>query len=174
VRDRLSGPRFAHVGLTVEDLEAAVRWYGAVLGLELLAGPVEVEAGAGHAGRAAADVFGPAFRRLRQAHLGTIDGAAIELFEFVEPRSRHPADRFDYRRQGCFHFCLVAPDIESAVRRIERGGGRRRTAIWAVAPGSPCRFCFCEDPWGNVFELHTHSPERVYGAGPVVENTEIK
>jgi catechol 2,3-dioxygenase-like lactoylglutathione lyase family enzyme len=155
-------PRFAHVGVTVPDVEAAARWYASALGLELLAGPVELEPGAGHAGRAAADVFGTAFGRLRQAHLATVEGAAIELFQFAEPRGERPADAFDYRRWGCFHFCLVAADLESTVDRVVRTGGRLRTRIWAVRPGLPYRFCFCEDPWGTVFELYSHSHERIY------------
>jgi catechol 2,3-dioxygenase-like lactoylglutathione lyase family enzyme len=147
-------PRFAHVGVTVPDVEAAVQWYQAVLGLELLAGPFELEAGAGHAGRAAADVFGPAFRRLRQAHLATVEGAAVELFEFLDPPSE--SGSFDWRRGGCFHFCLVARDIEATADRVVRARGRLRTRVWTVAPGSAYRFCFCEDPWGTVFELHSH------------------
>jgi catechol 2,3-dioxygenase-like lactoylglutathione lyase family enzyme len=136
VRDAPPIPRFAHVGVSVGDVDAAVSWYASTLGLEVLVGPVEIEAGVGHAGRMAADVFGPDFRRLRQAHLATADGAAIEVFEFVEPRGAAPIDRFDYRRWGCFHFCLVARDLEATVDRVVRVGGRLRTAIRPVAPGA--------------------------------------
>ena len=70
----------AHVGVTVTDLDRAVRWYGDVLGLEPIGAVVEVRAGDGHGGAVAADVFGPGFDRFRQAHLAGANGVALELF----------------------------------------------------------------------------------------------
>jgi catechol 2,3-dioxygenase-like lactoylglutathione lyase family enzyme len=147
-------PALAHVGVTVPDLDRAVRWYSDVLGLEQIGSPVEVRAGEGHGGAVAADVLGARFGRFRQAHLATANGAALELFEFSEP----PA-----WASGIFHFCLATPAIERQVERIAASGGRRRTGrVWEIFEGEPYRTCYCEDPFGNVVELYSHSHERAY------------
>jgi catechol 2,3-dioxygenase-like lactoylglutathione lyase family enzyme len=153
-------PGFAHVGITVPSLDAAVTWYRAVIGLELIAGPTEVNAGQGHEGRMASEVFGPGFGSLRQAHLSTANGVALELFEFVDPGPERST--FAYGRTGPSHLCLVERDIEGLLDRIRSCGGRQRTAIWAIRPGEPYRMCHCEDPFGTIVELYSHSHEQTY------------
>jgi catechol 2,3-dioxygenase-like lactoylglutathione lyase family enzyme len=144
-------PAVAHVGVTVPDLDAAVRWYGDVLALEAIGPPVEVRADEGHGGAVAADVFGPRFGRFRQAHLATANGVALELFEFADPGD------------GIVHFCLTTTAIDALAHRIAASGGRMRTSrVWDLFPGEPYRMCYCEDPFGNVLELYSHSHERVY------------
>jgi catechol 2,3-dioxygenase-like lactoylglutathione lyase family enzyme len=140
-----------HVGVTVTDLDEAVRWYGDALGLEPIGPPVEVRAHEGHGGTVAADVFGTRLGRFRQAHLASANGTAIELFEFLEPRS-----------ERTFHVCFTVAGVERVARRIAHTGGRRRTGTWEIFPGEPYRTCFCEDPFGNVIELYSHSHERTY------------
>jgi hypothetical protein len=130
-----------------------VRWYGDVLGLDALGPPVEVRAGEGHGGAVAADVFGARFGRFRQAHLATANGAALELFEF---------DRAPAWAAGLFHVCLATPAIERVAERISARGGRRRTRVWEIFEGEPYRTCYCEDPFGTVIELYSHSHERTF------------
>jgi catechol 2,3-dioxygenase-like lactoylglutathione lyase family enzyme len=138
---------FAHVGITVPDLDQAVGWYREVLGLDQIGPAVEVRASEGHGGAVAADVFGPRFGRFRQAHLTTANAVALELFEFAEPE--------DWRT-GIFHICLAAPAIDTLAERIGTTGGRVRTSrIWDVGAGEPRRMCYCEDPFGNVIELYS-------------------
>ena len=139
-----------HVGVTVPDLDRAVRWYADVLGLELLGPLVEVHAGEGHGGAVAADVFGPGFDRFRQAHLASANGVAVELFEFAEP----PSDW----RAGIFHVCFAVGDVDGIARRV----GRRTSRVWQLFPGEPFRTCYCEDPFGNRIELYSHSHERTW------------
>ena len=159
----MSPPAVAHVGVTVTDLDAAVRWYVEALGLEPIGPPVEVRADEGHGGAVAADVFGRGFGRFRQAHLATANGVALELFEFLEPRSERRRDNFDYWRTGISHLCLATPAIDSLVERIGASGGRQRTSrVWEIFPREPYRTSYCEDPFGNVIELYSHSHERIY------------
>jgi catechol 2,3-dioxygenase-like lactoylglutathione lyase family enzyme len=153
----------AHVGMTVTDVELAAAWYSELLGLAPLGRPLLVRAGEGHAGRLAEQVFGDGFGAFRQVHLASSNGAALELFEFLDPPGERRADNFDFRRTGIFHLCLVAPDVEGTAARIAAHGGRRRTSAAApIFPGEPYRTCFCEDPFGNVLELYSHSHERTY------------
>jgi catechol 2,3-dioxygenase-like lactoylglutathione lyase family enzyme len=153
----------AHVGMTVTDLDLAASWYAEVLGFEGLGPPVDVQAGEGHEGALAAEVFGAGFGAFRQAHLTSSNGAALELFQFLDPPSERRADNFDYRRTGIFHVCVVAPDVERTAELIAARGGRRRSARASeIFRGEPYRACYCEDPFGNVIELYSHSHERTY------------
>lgn len=157
----------AHVGMTVTDLDAAVAWYSDVLGLEPLGPPASVRAGEGHEGALAEEVFGRGFGGFRQAHLTGANGTALELFQFLDPASERRADQFDFRRTGIFHVCLVVREIERTADRIAALGGRRRMErAVRIFAGEPYRTCFCEDPFGNVIELYSHSHERVYTNRP--------
>jgi catechol 2,3-dioxygenase-like lactoylglutathione lyase family enzyme len=165
---------FAHVGITVTDLARAIDWYGSVLGFELLMGPVEVWAGDGDVGQGAADVFGPDFRRFRQAHMSAGNGVVVEIFEFLEPRAERRDDNFEYWKTGFFHVCVVDRDVEGLVQRIAETGGRMRTSrIWPIFPGQKYRFCYCEDPFGNIVEIYSHSHEQTFAnqdhAAPVAQ-----
>jgi catechol 2,3-dioxygenase-like lactoylglutathione lyase family enzyme len=152
-----------HIGVTVTDLDHAAEWYCDVLGFQALGPAVKVTVDHGHAGAIAADVFGPRLVSFRQTHLASANGVAIELFEFLDPPSEPRPDTFDYWKTGIFHLCLVAPDIEELAARIADSGGRQRTSrVWEMWPGEPYRTCYCEDPFGNIIELYSHSHERTY------------
>jgi catechol 2,3-dioxygenase-like lactoylglutathione lyase family enzyme len=152
----------AHVGLSVPDLEEAIRWYCEALGCGLLFGPDRLEADGSYAGRAAADVFGPAFREVRMAHLSMANGVAIELFEFLVPETARRTAEAEYWPAGFSHVCVIDPDIERRVAAIRSNGGKVRTKIWEVFEGEPYRFCHCEDPFGNIIEVYSHSHEQVF------------
>jgi catechol 2,3-dioxygenase-like lactoylglutathione lyase family enzyme len=154
--------RITHIGLTVPALGPAVRWYRDVLGFELLAEPVTVRAREGHAGKLASSVFGPAFGELRQAHLAAANGVALELFEFREPAGESRPNDFAYWHHGWFHLCVVDQEIDALCAVIEQAGGRRRTDILTIFAGGPERMCYCEDPFGNIIEVYTHTHERTY------------
>jgi catechol 2,3-dioxygenase-like lactoylglutathione lyase family enzyme len=143
---------FAHVGMTVPDLDRAVTWYRDVLGLEPLASATCVRAHEGHAGTVAADVLGPGLAAFRQAHLTSANGVALELFEFEG----------DPPRSGIFHFCVVVPDVRRTAEGITAAGGRRTSRVWNLFRGEPYLTCYCEDPFGNIVELYSHSHERTY------------
>jgi catechol 2,3-dioxygenase-like lactoylglutathione lyase family enzyme len=142
-----------HVGIGVPELEPALGWYHDVLGFEALGETTKVRETEDHAGVVAADVLGPGFGSFRQAHLVGANGVSLELFEFEEASSQ---------RRGIFHLCVVAPDVARAAERVAASGGRRTSQIWPIFEGEPYLTCYCEDPFGNVVELYSHSHERVY------------
>lgn len=150
-----------HVGVTVPDLDAAVRWYSEVLGLVVLSRGATVRAGEGYEGDAASDVFKAGFGEVRIAHLACGNGVGLELFEFVRPAVE--PSREDHHHARITHLCFLAPDLEEATERVVRAGGTRVTEhSWEVIEGQPYRFSFCRDPWGNVIEFHTNSFEQIF------------
>jgi hypothetical protein len=69
---------------------------------------------------------------------------------------------FDYCRGGAFHFPWVDPDVEGLVERIVATGGRQRSKVWTVLPGQPYKAVYCEDPFGNIIEVFSHSHESTF------------
>jgi catechol 2,3-dioxygenase-like lactoylglutathione lyase family enzyme len=159
---RIAPRAVTHIGLTVPDIDAAMRWYEDIFGWPVLTPPAHLATGDSGIGAIVADCFGPAFRSVRIGNLATANGAAIEFMEFVDPPTEVPEDTFEYWKAGFTHICVVDPDIEGAVERIVAAGGRLRTAIWPQYAGKPYRMCYVEDPWGTVIELHTHSHEMTH------------
>ena len=152
-----------HIGLTVPDLERAVAWYCDVLGWTLMMGPVDVRLEDSHIGRQVRDVFGEGIGEFRQAHMAAGNGVAVELFQFVEPATPQEGPEFSYWKPGVFHLCVVATDIDALAQRIAASGGRMRTSkVWDVFPNKPFKMCYCEDPFGNVIELYSHTHEQVF------------
>ncbi len=97
------------------------------------------------------------------AHLIGANGAALEMFEFIEPRQEQRADGFHLLRVGVSHLCVLAPDIEATAALIVAKGGQQTTKVWATIPGKPYRFVRCEDLFGNALELYSHPHGEVFG-----------
>jgi len=151
-----------HVAVTVTDIDAAILWYQEVLGFQPLVGPVELLGDESHFGMIVRDIFGPDCRRGWLAHLSGSNGVTIELFEFEDPRSEIRKDNFQYWKTGIFHFAIVDPEIESLVERIANTGGKLRSQVWTLVPGKPYKMAYCEDPYGNMIEIYSHSTEQTW------------
>lgn len=161
----LTAPRsFSHIGLSVPDLDAAMKFYAEVMGFYVIMNPTEVVEEDSDIGRMCTDVFGAGWSRLRIAHLSTADRVGIELFEF--DGNYAPSDNLDYRRHGVFHFCVQDPDVEGLAQKIVAAGGKQRMPVREYYPGEkPYRMVYVEDPFGNVFEIYSHGYELTYSAG---------
>ncbi|GMN13953.1 lactoylglutathione lyase family protein [Altererythrobacter sp. MTPC7] len=155
---------FSHIGLSVPDLDAAVKFYTEVLGLYVIMEPTEITEDDSPVGIMCTDVFGPDWKRLKIAHLVTADRIGIEIFEF--PDNHAPDENLDHKRHGTFHFCVQDPDLETLVEKIVAAGGKQRMPIREYFPGEkPYRMVYVEDPFGIVFEIYSHSYELTYSAG---------
>ncbi|WP_018147629.1 lactoylglutathione lyase family protein [Henriciella marina] len=155
---------FSHIGLSVPDLDAAVKFYSEVLGLYVIMPPSTVTEDDSAVGVMCTDVFGPGWENLRIAHLSTADRIGIEIFEF--PGNYAPEDKLEHKRHGTFHFCIQDPDVEGLVEKILAAGGRQRMPIREYYPGEkPYRMVYVEDPFGIVFEIYSHSYELTYSSG---------
>lgn len=153
-----------HIGLNVPDLDAAVAWYAAVLGFQVIHPPVEVVAGEGEGGVRFANMNGPQFGRARVAYLTAGNGVGIEMFEFGDPRTEPFSNDWEFWRPGIWHLCITASDVAELADRIAAHGGRHRTDIAASPSKSAFRLTFCQDPWGNPIELMNASYDRLVQA----------
>ena len=151
-----------HIGVTVTDIDRAIRWYGETFGFQLLAGPVDLVSDDSHFGKIARDVFGVDFRKGRLAQLSGCNGVCIELFQFEHPQSERRKENFEYWKAGIFHFTIIEPEIEKLVDRIAASGGKARSEVWTLFPGKPYKICYCEDPFGNIIEISSHSTEQTW------------
>jgi catechol 2,3-dioxygenase-like lactoylglutathione lyase family enzyme len=152
-----------HVGLTVTDVYAATDWYVEVLGCRHTIGPLHIRNDGSPVSNVFKDIFGEPMQELYVSHLATANGVGIELFQFVTPPTEDSRpDNFEYWKTGVFHFCVVDPDIEGLAQRIADKGGRQNSQIWTLFEGEPYRCVYCQDPWGNLIEIYTHSTELFY------------
>lgn len=155
---------FSHIGISVPDLDAAVKFYAEVMGFYVIMTPSEVTEDYSAIGVMCTDVFGPGWDSLRIAHLSTADGIGIELFEFKGNEA--PDDNFAYRRHGTFHFAVQDPNLEDLLEKIIAAGGKQRMPVREYFPNEkPFRMVYVEDPFGVIFELYSHSYELTYSAG---------
>jgi len=156
---------FSHIGITVPDIDAAVKFYHEVMGWYIIMPPSKVKKQTDTAiGRMCIDVFGEDWEEFDIAHVSTSDGIGIELFSF--PHGNKKAPEFKPFDTGLFHFCIQDPDIENLTKKIVEAGGKQRMPIREYYPDKkPYRMVYVEDPFGIVFEIYTHSYELTYSVG---------
>jgi lactoylglutathione lyase family protein len=167
---------FSHIGISVPDLERAVEFYTEVMGWYVIMPPTEIIEDDSAIGVMCRDVFGADFGGFKIAHVSTVDGIGIELFEFRN--AEEPSGEFAYWKPGVFHFCVQDPDVEGLAERIVAAGGKQRMPVRHYFPGEkPYRMVYCEDPFGNIVEIYSHSYELTYSPGayaPVSEEVEAR
>jgi len=152
-----------HVGIMVGDMDKAVEFYTNALGLKLvMANTKVIEERETAIGRMCIAVFGQGFKGFNIAHLVTADGIGVELFEMKERAERHEVD---FSRLGIFHFCLQTDNFKSAIEKTKQFGGKVRMDIMRYHPEDDdklAQMVYLEDPFGNLFELYSHSYEETY------------
>jgi catechol 2,3-dioxygenase-like lactoylglutathione lyase family enzyme len=163
---------FNHVAVSVTDIESAMRWYRDVIQMTLLVEPREIttyekeqEKYDPHLATLVRTIFGPRLGKFKICHMKSSNGVGIELFEFIEPAAvsrQEEENNFEYWKTGYFHIALTEPNIEEIADKIALSGGKRRTDIMELVPGSGKKICFCEDPFGNVIEIYSHSYEQFW------------
>jgi glyoxylase I family protein len=137
-----------HAAIAVPDIEAALRFYGDVVGFEVVN---EVTLPGGIASLARAFGLENAGCKVRMLRKGN---SFIELFEFdetLQTESDRPVNRI-----GITHIALASDDAEADYARLEAAGVVFNAALFGAAPS---RFAYGRDPFGNVIELLEHDPE---------------
>lgn len=125
-----------HVGLTVADLDAQVRWYKAALNLRL------------------SNAFHIEKLQIRAAFLSSEDGLVLELLERAGSspglQASSPAEALLTRGYG--HICLRVQDTDAFHARLLAAGAQERMAP-QPSPEPGVRMSFVADPEGNLIEL---------------------
>ena len=159
---------FNHVAVSVTDIDYAMRWYQNVIQMTVLVEPTEITVHENehkdydpHLAELVRMVFGPRLGKFKICHMSSANGVGIELFQFIEPPAelREKESNFEYWKTGYFHIAVTEPEIEELAGRIASNGGKRRTDVMELVPGSGKKICFCEDPFGNIIEIYSHSYE---------------
>ncbi len=157
--------KMSHVGIMVGDMDKAVEFYTKALDLKIVMDKSAVlEERETAIGRMCIAVFGEGFKGFNIAHLLTSDGIGVELFEMKERQDRHVVD---FSRLGIFHFCLETDDFEGVIEKTEQYGGKVRMDIMRYHPEDetkPAKMVYLEDPFGNLFELYSHSYAETYSS----------
>lgn len=140
---------FFHAGVTVSDMDAALRFYRDGLGLEVIS---DGETGGEHTHR----IWAIAPDRVRVVFLRVPGSdAVIELFEFAGVE-RHPASArpCDY---GAGHMCLFTDDADVLHARLVSLGYRSRGGEVVTIPKGPhkgAKAVYLVDPDGYHVELY--------------------
>lgn len=154
-----------HVGIMVGEMDKAVEFYTNALGLKVVMAKSKVKEERESAiGRMCVAVFGEGFEGFNIAHLVTTDGIGVELFEMKNGEERH---NVDFNKIGIFHFCLETDDFHGVIEKVEKFGGKVRMDIMRYHPeddNKPAKMVYLEDPFGNLFELYSHTYEETYAS----------
>ncbi|PMG29597.1 glyoxalase [Shewanella sp. 10N.286.52.C2] len=157
--------KMSHVGIMVGNMDKAVEFYTQALGLEIVMGnSTVIEEKQTAIGRMCIAVFGEGFKGFNIAHLVTSDGIGFELFEMKDREERH---HVDFTKIGIFHYSLETDDFEGVIERVEKFGGKVRMDIMRYHPeddNKPYKMVYLEDPFGNLFELYSHSYSETYSS----------
>jgi catechol 2,3-dioxygenase-like lactoylglutathione lyase family enzyme len=152
-----------HIGITVPNIDDAVAFYTSVFDLEVVE-PPGIHTLDTPASERRRDVFGQNWGGMKLAHLASRSGIGIELFEFIEPATVSPEDRFAYWRIGVSHICFTVAEMSATIKKVVKSGGRQRSRIHTVSDGT--QVCYCEDPWGVIVEISSGTYHMIVGKTP--------
>ncbi|GAA1674964.1 VOC family protein [Fodinicola feengrottensis] len=140
----MSFPRFEHLGIVVDDLAAAVAFFGE-LGLKL-EGEMALE------GRAVDRINGLEGVRTDMAMMRTPDGnAALELLKYNEPPAPAGDQRAPSNVPGLRHVLFEVKDIKDLIDRLKPHGGELVGEL--VNYEDSWWLCYLRGPAGIIVEL---------------------
>lgn len=144
---------FFHVGVTVADMERALRFYRDGLDLEVLSQMTIREEYAWRIWNLTGDQVKSVFLRVPGSE------ALVELFEFAgverQPVSVRPCD------PGAGHFCVYVDDAEAVLRRVTALGFRSRSDTVVEIPDgrfAGSRVAYLVDADGYHVEVFERPP----------------
>jgi|GEM_PF-321454 len=139
----------AHVGVSVSDMDRALRFYEHGLGLRCVARRVAPDAYL----RRIVQV--PGTTAVEVAMLATDDGRiGVELLRYLGPEL--PAKSGEPSNPGTGHLCLFSTDVNKVFERAMATGGRRRSPGPVRIESGPYKGgmgCYLEDPDGFPVEI---------------------
>ncbi len=158
-----------HVGITVEDLDASVRFYHDVLGL-----PFANEPSPWFDGADLGPAVGVPGAVLRQVSL-LLGDTILELLEYMSPPSETTMPLTSNNR-GASHVAFLVDDIEAKKAELEGQGIEFYSPVNTVDEGvlAGWRWVYFSDPDGYPLELvevaYTNAEERRAGIAAYLES----
>lgn len=160
-----------HVGITVEDLEAATQFFQKVFDAEIIYDSVAKDDPSVEGEepesilRVAEGTTISAVRMLKFQY-----GPGLEMFEMHAPDQSEPVRPSDF---GLQHFAVYVDDIQESVRLFEEAGGEMfsdpQPLMFEAERGEGNLFCYGSTPWGSVVELVTYPSSM-----PYEDNTDLR
>ncbi len=135
-----------HVGLVVDDLAAAVEFYGALLNMEVI--ERDKWGADDHATNSAVGLSGSS----ADGALLRGSGSYLELWQYHQPTQvgDDPAVRGAHE-QGLRHLAIEVDDVDAALDRLEALGGTRMGDPLHLGQGAAA--VYCRDPFGTIIEF---------------------
>lgn len=152
---------FSHIGVCVSDIEKAVEFYSKVLGWRIIMAPAIIKEDESFVGVMCKDMLGEGFGSFKLAYMLTDEKVRIEIVEL----GTKDTDELQaaYQRSRGFHVCIQTPDVEGLAKRIIEQGGKQQMPVKEYYPKEkPYRIVYCEDPFGNIIEIRSHSFEHLF------------
>ena len=137
-----------HVGITVKDLDASIRFYHDILGLEFSNEPSPWFEGA-----ELGDAVGVPGAALRQVSL-LLGDTTFELLEYKSPPSETTAP-LKSSNMGASHVAFLVDDIDTKTAELEAKGIEFYSPVNVVDDGvlAGWRWVYFDDPDGYPLEL---------------------
>ncbi len=154
IKKALTGGRihgFTHVGVTVNDFEAAVKWYNEMFGFHLV-NEMYIE---GEAANALAGLYGESGLKIRLGFLGTQSSGLIEIFEFQPKSAEAPTV---WTRPGYTHCAISVSNVKAVKRELEAKGVEFVTDVQFT---NGAHWAFMKDLDGNFVELIDYHVNRL-------------
>jgi catechol 2,3-dioxygenase-like lactoylglutathione lyase family enzyme len=152
-----------HIGITVPDLDTAIKFYSEVLGFR----PLRSSAEYSREKDPCASLFrmyGDSANYARVAWLAAGNGVGIELFDFKDPKynghrdSKGPGlEGMAYNSGGMFHLGVTHPNPEELCAEIVKAGGKKIGETVKLYDGDTA--LYVTDPWGTIIEVLSCSME---------------
>ncbi len=136
-----------HAAFVVPDIDAAVDFYCGKLGFEIV---MQAELPSGIDVMCEALGIPDSEFKVRMIKKGN---SILEMFEYAQAQAGDPQQ--PPNRMGYTHIALCTDDPEADYGMLQDAGVTFNAALLG---GSPDRFAYGRDPFGNVIELLEHKP----------------
>ena len=133
-----------HTGIVVGDLEAALHFYGELLGFKVTKRMDE-------SGAYIDNMLGLQGVRVTTVKMVAPDGNLIEIL-YYQSHPRKARDQREICEIGVSHVALTVDDLELEYRRLS-DAGVQFYAPPQLSPDDYAKVTFCRDPDGNPVEL---------------------
>ncbi|KXH47417.1 hypothetical protein CSIM01_05354 [Colletotrichum simmondsii] len=148
-----------HIGVSVPDIEAVVKWYSEIMGFVLVNGKIKHIKRSETPDAGIFKIYPDSLQEVKLGFMATGNGVGFEVFEFVDPAYKKAED-FAYNVGGFFHLCVTDAEPEALLARAIQAGASK-IGEPTLNPLSGSRCLYFKDPWGNVLEILDMSFDRM-------------